>query len=135
MYALSSRSRSRLQGVHPLLVKVITRAIQITSIDFGVLEGVRTQELQDEYYDRHDGTTNTRDSYHIPRGDYHAHAVDLYAWVEGEVSWKHEDFRYVLQACFTAAIELGVQIQAGGLWRDPQDSPHIQLNSDYHPRS
>ena len=43
-YKLGKRSRQRLEGVHPDLVKVVERAIEITEIDFTVLEGLRTVE-------------------------------------------------------------------------------------------
>lgn len=47
-YRLSQRSLSSLKGVHPDLVRVVNRAIQITGIDFMVTEGLRTPERQKE---------------------------------------------------------------------------------------
>jgi peptidoglycan LD-endopeptidase CwlK len=44
--SLSKLSRDRLQGVHPDLVRVVERAIQITTQDFR--EGLRTRERQAE---------------------------------------------------------------------------------------
>ena len=44
MFSLGPRSKMRLQGVHPDLVKVVERAIQISTVDFTVLEGVRSPE-------------------------------------------------------------------------------------------
>lgn len=129
-FQLSSRSLSRLEGVHPDLVKVIERAIELTPYDFGVLEGVRTIETQREYYRK--GKSQTLDSQHLPQADAFGHAVDLYVLVNGEVTWEHKYFRKVVQAVFTAAIELGVQVSAGALWRDFLDSPHIQLNQNYY---
>ena len=41
MYTLGVRSKARLKGVHPDLVKVVERAINLTTVDFTVLEGVR----------------------------------------------------------------------------------------------
>jgi hypothetical protein len=43
---LSKLSRDRLQGVHPDLVRVVERAIQITTQDFRVQEGLPTRERQ-----------------------------------------------------------------------------------------
>ena len=48
-YKLSERSLSRLEGVHPDLVDVVKRAIEITEIDFGVSEGLRSLATQEEY--------------------------------------------------------------------------------------
>ena len=36
------------EGVKPDLVKVVKRAIELTTVDFGVIEGVRTEERQKE---------------------------------------------------------------------------------------
>src|SRR5687767_9331297 len=44
VFGLSARSRSNLRGVHPDLIKVVERAIQITTEDFRVQEGLRTRE-------------------------------------------------------------------------------------------
>ena len=43
-YQLSKRSLDRLHGVDPKLVAVVKRAIELSPIDFMVLEGVRTRE-------------------------------------------------------------------------------------------
>ena len=45
-FNLSPRSLVRLEGVKPELVGVVVRAIQLTKIDFGVTEGLRTIETQ-----------------------------------------------------------------------------------------
>ena len=45
-FVLGRRSLARLEGVHPDLVAVVKRAIEITPQDFAVLEGLRTKERQ-----------------------------------------------------------------------------------------
>jgi peptidoglycan L-alanyl-D-glutamate endopeptidase CwlK len=45
-FALGTRSICKLSGVHPDLVRVVKRAIELTSQDFMVLEGVRTEQRQ-----------------------------------------------------------------------------------------
>ena len=42
-FKLSQRSMDNLFGVQPALVMVVQRAIQITRVDFGVIEGLRTE--------------------------------------------------------------------------------------------
>lgn len=129
-FKLSNKSLKKLEGVHPKLVKVVKRAIQITSIDFGISEGLRTSEKQRKLYNSKKSTTlNSR---HLIQADGYGHAVDLFVLVNGKISWQHKHFRYVIQAMMTASIELGVQIKAGGLWRDFLDSPHFELNRDYY---
>jgi peptidoglycan L-alanyl-D-glutamate endopeptidase CwlK len=129
MFKLSNRSRTNLVGVHHDLVEVIERAIQITNIDFGVSEGLRTVERQKQMLLEKRSTTMK--SKHIMQADGLGHAVDLYVLVNNKASWKHEDFRPVVQAVFTAAIELDVQIRAGALFRSFLDSPHFELNQHY----
>jgi peptidoglycan L-alanyl-D-glutamate endopeptidase CwlK len=49
-FSFGSTSRSRLDTVHPKLQKVCERALQLSSVDFMVLEGVRTPERQRQLY-------------------------------------------------------------------------------------
>lgn len=129
-FHLGRRSRKNLIGVEPTLVAVVERAIQITRRDFGVTEGLRLRSRQRWLYDS--GKATTMVSLHLKQADGYSHAVDIYTRDdEGRVTWDHKYFRWVIQAFFTAAIELGVQIEAGGLWRDFVDSPHFQLHQAY----
>ncbi len=45
-YRLGRRSVRTLSGVHPDLVRVVKRAIKLTTVDFTVLEGVRSKRRQ-----------------------------------------------------------------------------------------
>lgn len=129
-FKLSKRSIKNLEGVHPDLVEVVKLAITMTEYDFGVTCGVRTLEEQKELVAT--GKSTTMSSKHIPQKDGYSHAIDLSVFVNGTLVWEHKYFRKVIQAMMTAAIELGVQIKAGGLWRDFLDSPHFELNSKYY---
>ena len=125
-FYLGSRSNDNLNGVHPDLVRVVELAIKITPIDFGVTEGLRDIDTQKKYLS--EGKSTTMNSKHLAQSDGYSHAVDLYCRDnKGNVTWKHEWFRLVIQSMFTAAIALGVQIKAGGLWRTFQDSPHFEI--------
>lgn len=128
-FKLSRKSQMKMTGgsvpLHPDMVRVVQRAIELTPIDFGVGECGRTQARQEQLFA--DGKSTTMNSKHMQQEDGYCHAVDLYVYVNGRVSWEHKDFRPVVQAMFTAAIEHGVQIRAGCLWRSFQDSPHFEL--------
>jgi len=139
-YALGPKSRERLAGVHPDLVKVIERAIQLTQQDFMVLEGVRTPARQNQLYAQGrtapgPKVTWTLNSNHFinPKTGY-GHAVDL---VPFPVDWSHAKLDVVSKAMFAAAKELGVAIRWGADWdRDGKprekgetDSPHFELAS------
>ena len=45
-FILSRRSLKNLEGVHEDLVMVVQRALEITEVDFTVIEGVRSHEKQ-----------------------------------------------------------------------------------------
>ena len=45
-YTLSSRSLSKLEGVHEYLVSIVKEAITLTKVDFGVICGLRTKSEQ-----------------------------------------------------------------------------------------
>ncbi len=51
-FKLSERSLDRLKGVDQKLVDVVKRAIDLTEIDFGVTEGLRTLERQQELVEK-----------------------------------------------------------------------------------
>ena len=50
-YSLSAKSLDRLKGLHPDLVKIVERAIEITDIDFSVGEGLRSITRQKELFE------------------------------------------------------------------------------------
>lgn len=125
-YKLSSRSLSRLEGVHPDLVKVVKRAIQITEQDFTVLEGLRSLERQKELVKK--GASKTMNSRHLT-----GHAVDIAPWVNGGVSWDWDYYYEVADAMKEAARELGVDITWGGDWKWA-DGPHWELSWQRYPK-
>ena len=120
MYKLGPRSQSRLKGVHPDLVKVVERAIQLSTVDFTVLEGLRTIERQKALVDA--GSSQTMNSRHLD-----GHAVDLGAWVDGQVDWSWPLYSRIADAMKRAAKEVGVPIEWGGDWTKFKDGPHFQL--------
>lgn len=126
MYTLGARSKSRLKGVHPDLVKVVERAIQITTVDFTVLEGVRDPQRQRTLVES--GASQTLNSRHIT-----GHAVDLGAWVDDQVDWSWPLYHKIAAAMKEAAKQVGVPIEWGGDWRTFKDGPHFQLPRKEYP--
>ena len=126
MFKLSQRSKDRLKGVHPDLVKVVEHAIEITTVDFAVLEGLRTPERQKVLKEA--GASQTLNSRHIT-----GHAVDLGAWVDGEVRWDWPLYHQIAKAMKAASAELNIPIEWGGDWRTFKDGPHWQLPHKSYP--
>jgi peptidoglycan LD-endopeptidase CwlK len=120
-FNLSARSRSRLVGVHPDLVKVVERAIEITPIDFMVTEGLRDPRRQAQLFKA--GASKTLNSRHIT-----GHAVDIAAMVGREVRWDWPLYPRIAAAFKQAAKELGVPIIWGGDWKSLRDGPHFELD-------
>lgn len=120
-FNLSARSRSRLVGVHPDLIKVVKRAIEITPTDFMITEGLRTPTRQAALVKA--GASQTLNSRHIT-----GHAVDIAAMVGREVRWDWPLYPPIAAAFKQAAKELSVPIVWGGDWRSLRDGPHFELD-------
>lgn len=126
MFTLSKRSKLRLEGVHPDLVAVVEHAIEISTVDFAVLEGVRTPERQKLLMES--GASRTLNSRHIT-----GHAVDLGAWVGGEIRWDWPLYSQIASAMKQSAADLGIAITWGGDWKSFKDGPHFELSKKvYH---
>jgi peptidoglycan L-alanyl-D-glutamate endopeptidase CwlK len=126
MYKLGLRSKQRLKGVHPDLVKVVKRAIEISEVDFTVLEGMRSVDRQRKLLES--GASTTMNSRHLT-----GHAVDLGAWVGGTVRWDWPLYHKIAAAMKQAAKEEGVYLDWGGDWSNFPDGPHFQLNWGKYP--
>lgn len=121
-FQLSALSLKRLEGVDQRLVSVVKLAIQITEVDFTVVEGVRSMARQRILYAEH--KTETLNSRHIT-----GHAVDLAPWVHNQISWAWGDFNRLAPFILKAARDLDIPIEWGGNWTPPhmKDGPHWQI--------
>jgi peptidoglycan L-alanyl-D-glutamate endopeptidase CwlK len=122
-YTLGLRSIQKLSGVHPDLVAVVKRAIEITEQDFSVIEGIRNIQRQRELVAR--GSSQTMNSRHLT-----GHAVDVAPF---PLSWDWEYFYPIADAMKAAAEELGVELEWGGDWKTFKDGPHFQLSRKSYP--
>ena len=119
-FKLGTKSLSNLKGVHPDLVKVVKRAIELTECDFTVTEGLRSKERQAQLLkEKKTTTSNSR--------NLTGHAVDLAAWVDNTVSWEWKYYYQIADAMKKAASELSISIEWGGDWKTFKDGPHFQL--------
>lgn len=128
---LSQRSLERLQGAHPDLAKVIMRAAAISSVDFTVLEVLRTVARQKELVAK--GASKTMNSRHLPGKDGKSRAVDIAPMINGKVSWDWPLYHKLAPIIKQAAKDVGVPIEWGGDWRTFKDGPHWQLPHRTHP--
>ena len=111
-YKLSKRSLAKLEGVNPKLVNVVKRAIELTKVDFGVTEGLRSIERQKELVAA--GKSQTMKSKHIE-----GNAVDLVAYVGNDIAWELNLYDDIADAMKKAAQEQNVSIKWGAAWTVP----------------
>ena len=118
-YKLGKKSRTRLVGVHPDLILLLGTAIQITPVDFTVLEGLRTKERQARLLE--EKKTTTMNSRHLT-GD----AVDIGALIDGKISWDWQYYEDIYGAVCEASRQLGIEFEWGGNWKSFKDGVHYQ---------
>jgi len=115
-FRLSQRSMDRLEGVHPDMTAVVERAIQLTGVDFGVTQGVRT--LDEQKANVAAGRSQTMASKHLLQDDGFSHAVDVVAYVGPDVSWELNVYDDICDAFKEAAKEVGCSIKWGAAWSE-----------------
>ena len=124
---LGQRSLSRLDGVHPDLVRVVKKSAAMSDLDFTVLEGLRTLDRQRKLLA--EGATKTLNSRHIT-----GHAVDLAPLIDGKVSWDWPLYHRLAKILKAAAADENVPITWGGDWRTFKDGPHWELPWKIYPK-
>lgn len=135
-FNLSQTSLDRLQGVNERLVMVVHRALELSGVEFMVVEGLRTKQRQQQLYAQGRTTkgqvvTWTLNSKHID-----GLAVDLAPVVNGKIDWSDsKKFDEIAKAMFMAAAETKVPLRWGADWnrngvpreKKETDSPHFEL--------
>ena len=144
-YSFGEASQARLKGLHPDLVRVLEQAIAHSTLDFTIIEGVRSAQRQMELYAQ--GRTKPgpivtwlKVSNHMAKADGYGYAVDLYPYpvslVLGAKPKSYEPlFDELAQVMFAAAKACGVKLRWGADWdmdnmpreRGETDNPHFEL--------
>ena len=137
MSAFGKLSLNSLKGIHPDLVRVMTKAILTTPVDFTITDGVRTLAMQQALYAKGrtspgrivtnaDGVKNK--SNHQIKSDGYGYAIDLYPYINGKIDFNDKENKLpVISAHILATANcLGVKVEWGGNWKF-LDKPHFQL--------
>ena len=127
-HVFSRRSESNLAGVHPDLVRVMRRGLELSGVDFMITEGFRTRQRQEALL--REGKSKTMRSRHLT-----GHAVDVAAWIDGKISWNWPHYEVIARAIKQAGAELGVPVEWGGDWKSFKDGPHFQLPRSTYPET
>jgi len=146
MYSFGKRSRSRLDTCHPDLILIMEEAIKI--FDFSVLEGIRSTEQQQEYFEtgrsKLDGINKL--SKHQDHGDNLSYAVDIMPYARGTNAFSGKEldkarFYFLAGVVKMATAKLQEEgkishsIRWGGDWdsdnifddQDFFDTPHFEI--------
>ena len=108
-FKFSTRSQEKLIGVDSELKEIVSLAITYTKIDFGVIEGLRTEKRQRALVES--GASQTMKSKHLER-----RAVQLIAYVGSRGCWELNVYDDIADAMKRAAIESNVAVRWGAAW-------------------
>ena len=108
-FKLSTRSMGRLEGIDHNLIRIVTEAIKLTKVDFGVTCGMRTVEEQEKLVAS--GASQTMKSKHLE-----GRAVDLVAYVGSSVTWQLNMYDDLADSMAKAAKDLGIPLKWGAAW-------------------
>ena len=105
MPRLGKRSKERLKGVDAKMINVLNEVCKY--FDITVIEGLRSQERQDELVAQ--GKSKTKFGKHV-----HGKAVDIAPY---PIDWDaRDDFHYLGGFMLATAASMGVKIRWGGDW-------------------
>ena len=127
MFSFGKTSLAQIEPLHPALKDVITAALAITPVDYGVLPlgGARTADQQHELWlqgrfgdarkivtqlDGHNKPSN-----HQIKPDGFGYAVDLVPY-KGGFTWEWELIYPMIRAVAITAKAKGVSLRWGGVW-------------------
>jgi len=118
-----------MEGVDENLISIAKEALSLSKIDFGIPQygGLRREDEQHKLF--LDGKSKADGLY---KKSYHqsGKALDVYAYVDGKASWSVEHLSQIACAMFQAAINQGVKLEWGGLWKNFIDMPHFQVKNE-----
>ena len=133
VFKFGARSEGNLAQVHPDLVRVMRRALELSPLDFVVIEGVRTLERQRKLVAA--GASTTLKSRHLAHpADGLSRAVDIAPiGPGGKVAFDWPLYHRLAAAVKAAAAVEDVAIVWGGDWKSFTDGPHFELNRAVYP--
>lgn len=141
MYRFGKTSSERLSTCEMDMQKIMQQAIRVSDVDFGIAEGHRSIEKQQQYYkegkSKIDGVTRLGKHNYLP-----SLAVDIYPFVNGQAKWDNEHLSYLAGLIQGVAEmlykkgEISHLIRWGGNWdmdgeilldQSFDDRPHFEL--------
>jgi peptidoglycan L-alanyl-D-glutamate endopeptidase CwlK len=154
MYQLGKTSKQRLSTCHEDLQLIFNESIKVSTVDFGIAQGERSIEQQQEYFDNEKSKINPKNysslielykkAKHLVDGKIRkkSDAVDVYAYYNGLAQWDLESLCYIAGVVTATANRLlkekkiSHKIRWGGNWDQDGvilidqsfiDGPHYEL--------
>ena len=97
-FRFGKKSEEKLASVHRDLSRVARKALELSPVDFGITEGLRSEEKQKQLVA--EGASKTMKSKHLT-----GHAIDIACFVDGEITWDLEYYKVVANAFALASNE------------------------------
>lgn len=132
MFKLGRASEKNLAGAEEPLKRVVRRAIQISDVDFSVIQSLRSLAEQRQSFAN--GNSWTMDSKHLPNENGEAEAVDIYPWVNGKTNHAPQYYARIAKAMFAAAAEEGYPLEWGGFWWKDESKEETGLDMPHFAR-
>lgn len=140
-YQFGKKSLENYLTLHKDLQLILSEAIEISPIDFGVSDGHRPVDVQQQYYkegkSKCDGIKIKSKHNYLP-----SMAADIYPFINGQASWSNETLSFLAGLITAVSIRLHKDgkishlIRWGGNWdMDGEmitdqvfdDRPHLEL--------
>lgn len=141
MFKFGKTSKKRLATCHIDIQLIMTEAIKITNVDFGIAEGERSVEKQQQYFkegkSKIDGIKKKGKHNYTP-----SLAVDIYPYFNNGAKWDNEHLSYlsgIIHAVSEILLNDGKithKVRWGGNWdmdgvilidQSFDDRPHFEL--------
>lgn len=111
-FKLSNKSLKKMEGIDPALEILAKHAISLSSVDFGISEGLRSVERQKKLVAQK--RSQTMKSLHLE-----GKAIDVFAFVDGEAVWELSVYDEIADAFAMASRSQGTPLVWGAAWSVP----------------
>lgn len=141
MFKFGKTSKERLSTCHADIQLIMNEAIKITNVDFGIAEGYRNIEKQQQYFkegkSKIDGVNKKGKHNYTP-----SLAVDIYPYFDNGAKWDNEHLSYLsgiihaVSEILFASGKTTHKVRWGGNWdmdgiilidQSFDDRPHFEL--------
>jgi peptidoglycan L-alanyl-D-glutamate endopeptidase CwlK len=116
-YKFGKKSKEKLSQVDDALKETAVLALSWELMDFAIIEGIRTRDKQNEYFNSGKSKVQWPNGAHnIQEPGDKSRAFDVAPVINGKISWKKDHCLVLAGIMLAAAKSLGHSIRWGGNW-------------------